>query len=124
MAGLFGALAAALVVVGLSGLLAYSVEQRTSEIGIRTALGATRGDMMAMIFRESVVLVAIGLTAGLPLARAGSRLIESRLFGVTSGDPATFATVAVLLVGVGLGAGLAPASRAARIDPMQALRRE
>ena len=120
----FGTLAAFLVLVGLYGLLAYTVECRTSEIGIRGALGATRSNVIHMVLREGAALVGIGLAAGLPLAWTVARLLEGQLFGVASGDPATFVTVAVLLGAVGMASGVVPAARAARVDPMRALRRE
>ncbi len=124
MSGLFAGLAAILVVIGLYGLLAYSVECRTNEIGIRGALGATPGDVIRMVLRESGVLVMLGLAIGLPLARAGSTAIASRLYEVAPGDPAIFAAAATLLLLAAAGAATIPAARAGRIDPMEALRRE
>ncbi|HEX6462991.1 MAG TPA: FtsX-like permease family protein, partial [Vicinamibacterales bacterium] len=124
MSMLFGGLAGVLVLVGLYGLLAYSVECRTGEIGIRTALGATRSDVVGMVFREGARVVAIGLLVGLPLAWAASRLVAGQLFGVAPGDPITFGAVAVLLASAGIASGLVPAARAARVQPMTALRRD
>jgi predicted permease len=121
---LFGVLSGVLVLVGLYGLLAYSVECRTGEIGIRTALGATRSDVVGMVFREGSRVVAIGLMMGLPLAWAVSRLVSDQLFGVAPGDPITFGGVAVLLAAAGVAAGLVPAARAAHVQPMTALRRD
>jgi predicted lysophospholipase L1 biosynthesis ABC-type transport system permease subunit len=124
LSGLFGVLPAVLVIVGLYGLLAYSVESRTSEIGIRTALGATRTDVIGMVLRESVALVVLGLTIGLPLARAASNVIASQLFEIKPSDPVTFAGVAALLLVASAGAAIVPAGRAGSIEPMEALRRE
>jgi predicted permease len=124
MSTLFGALAALLVCAGLYGLLAYSVECRRNEIGVRTALGATRGDIVRMVLRESASLVVCGVAIGLPLARIGSIAIASRLFGVSAGDLTAFSAAVAVLMGVAIAAALAPASRASRIDPMEALRME
>jgi len=119
-----GALAGLLVLVGLYGLLAYTVECRTNEIGIRSALGATRSDLMHMVLGEGSELVAIGLAVGLPSAWVVGRILSGQLFGVAPGDPLTFVLVWALLGIVGVAAGLVPAARAVRVDPMRALRRE
>ena len=121
---LFGVLSGALVLVGLYGLLAYSVECRMGEIGIRTALGAQRSNVVGMVFREGSRVVALGLMVGLPVAWAVSRVVAGQLFGVAPGDPMTFGGVAVLLASAGIAAGLVPAARAARVQPMNALRRD
>ncbi|MEO5959326.1 MAG: FtsX-like permease family protein, partial [Opitutaceae bacterium] len=124
LCSLFGALALLLVAVGLYGLLSYTVLRRTGEIGVRMALGALPGHVLRMILRESLVLIAFGVTLGLAGAWAASRLIASRLFGLSPTDPTTYGAVALLLVAVGVIAALLPARRAARIDPMIALRAE
>src|SRR5262249_42510774 len=120
-AAALGTLAAVLVIVGVYGLLAYSVGARTTGIGIRTAFGAPRSAVVRLVLRESSILVVVGLAAGLPLARAAAKLTASRLFGVAPGDPWTFAVATALLAAVGLFAGLAPPFPRAPIDPIQAL---
>jgi ABC-type antimicrobial peptide transport system permease subunit len=124
LVSLFGGLALLLAGVGLYGTMSYSLARRTSEIGIRMAVGAARSDIAQMILRETFQLVLAGFVIGAPLALAGSRLIANRLFGVTPADPATFTAVAVLLSAVALIAACIPANRAARVDPLAALRWE
>jgi predicted permease len=124
MSSLFGLLAAVLVCAGLYGLLAYSVERRTNEIGVRTALGATRVDVVRLVVRESTAVIMIGLAAGVPVAALVARTVTSKLFGITPVDPITFTAVALLLLVVGIAAAAGPAARAARIEPTQALARE
>jgi predicted permease len=121
----FGSLALVLAMVGLYGVTAYVVGQRTREIGLRMALGAGRGDVMALIVGQSMKLVLGGLAAGVLCALALSRILESVLYGlIAPSDPATYATVSLLLVLVSLVAAYIPARRAARVDPMTALRQE
>ena len=120
----FGFLAALLVATGLYGTLAYRVSRRTSEIGIRMALGAQRRQVLWMILRESLMVSAAGLVVGLPLAVAGARVLRSMLFGLGPGDPLAFAAAILGLAVVVLAASLIPAQRAARVDPMVALRYE
>ena len=121
---LFAVLAIALTAVGLYGVMAYVVSRRTREIGIRIALGAMKGDVISMVMKEVGFLIAAGLLIGLPSALALARLIESLLYGVKPTDPLTI-TVAILVVTLSLVlAGLLPATRAARVDPMTALRCE
>ncbi|HEV8254181.1 MAG TPA: ABC transporter permease [Vicinamibacteria bacterium] len=120
----FGALALALAVVGLYGVLAYSVAQRTREIGIRMALGSARAAIFGLVLREGLKLSVLGLAAGLVGAGLAARALSSLLLGVRPLDPVTFAAVAALLVVVALLACLAPARRAARVDPIVALRYE
>ncbi len=124
LTSLFGLLALLLAAVGLYGLMAYSVTRRTSEIGVRVALGAQRGDISWMVLRETFLLVVIGLAIGIPGSLAASRLIASELYNVHPGDPLTIAAATLVMVGVALFAGFLPARRASRVDPMVALRYE
>jgi ABC-type antimicrobial peptide transport system permease subunit len=120
----FGLLALALVSIGLYGLLAYSVAQRTREIGIRMALGAEATRVVAMILTRGARLVLIGIAVGLPAAWASSRWIESMLFGLTPTDPAVVTGAILLLAIAAQLAAIIPARRASRVDPMVALRHE
>ncbi len=120
----FAGLALLLACVGLYGVMSYTVAGRTREIGVRMALGARRGDVVQLVLREGLLLVAIGLVAGIPLALASSRLLHSFLFEMKSTDPLSLGVVVLLLGMVAAFAGLIPARRAARVDPMVALRYE
>ena len=120
----FAAIALFLALVGLYGLMAYSVSRRTREVGIRMALGAQRGDVLLMVLKNAGVLLGIGLGAGLVCSWAATRALQSFLFGVSAHDPMTIAVVCGLLIVCGAMAALVPARRAASIDPMQALRTE
>jgi len=120
----FALLAALLAVVGLYGVMAYTVTRRTREIGIRMALGATRGNVSWLILREVVVLALVGLIAGLPAAYGLGRLTESLLFGVTASDPLVFVGAGLLLSVATIVGGYLPARKAAGIDPLTALRYE
>jgi predicted permease len=120
----FALLAALLAVVGLYGVMAYTVTRRTREIGIRMALGATRGNVSWLILREVVGLAAIGLITGLPAAYGLGRVSESLLFGVTASDPLVFIAAGLLLSVATLVGGYLPARKAAGIDPLTALRYE
>jgi predicted permease len=122
--GLFAALAACLAAVGLYGVLAYSVQARTKEIGIRTALGANKGQVSALVLREALKLTAIGVVAGVMGALGLTRLLSNLLYGVRPTDSSIFMAVSLLLLAVAVAAGYIPARRAARIDPMIALRHE
>jgi predicted permease len=124
LAVVFGCVALALAAIGLYGVLSYGVARRTGEIAIRIALGARPGRVIAMILRETIGLVCVGLALGGGLAYAGSRLIDSRLYGVAPQDPLTLALATGLLLLVALGAAYGPAQRASRLDPMAALRQE
>ena len=122
--GLFAAMAAVLASIGIYGVMSYSVTQRAHEIGIRMALGAARRNVLSMVMGQGLLLVGIGVAIGVAGAVALTRLITSQLFGVKPTDPATFAMVAFLLVGVAMLATLVPALRATRVDPIVALRDE
>lgn len=120
----FAALALLLGVVGLYGVIAYSVGQRTREIGIRMALGAQRRDVMRDVIRQGGFLVAVGLSAGIVVSLALASFLTSLLYGVRPADPAILITVSAILIGVGLLASYIPARRATKVDPMVALRYE
>jgi predicted permease len=122
LSGFFGVAALILACVGLYGLMSYLVLQRTGEIGLRLALGAVPAQVLRMVLRESFTLVAVGLVLGLAAAYSVCRFVESMLFGLTAADPLTYAIVAGVLIFVTLLASLRPARRAARVDPMIALR--
>jgi len=124
LSSLFGALATVLAMVGLYGVTAYSVAQRVQEIGIRMALGAQRSSVVSLILREGVTLAVIGIVIGLAGAFALTRLLRSQLFEISPTDPLTFATTVLLLTAVALAACYLPARRAAKVDPMVALRYE
>jgi putative ABC transport system permease protein len=124
LVGSFAVVALLLAAVGIYGVIAYSVSQRTHEIGVRMALGAGRGDILGMVMRESALLAAVGIAIGIAGSLAITRLLADFLFTVKPTDPLTFAAVAVLLAGVSLAAGLLPARRATKIDPLAALRWE
>jgi predicted permease len=121
---LFGLLALILACVGLYGVTSYSVARRTSEIGIRMALGANRGSVLSLVLRGALLQLGIGLAIGIPLALASGRLMSSQLYGVKSYDPLILALAALILAACALFAGFVPAQRAASIDPMRALRTE
>jgi predicted permease len=120
----FAAIALFLALVGLYGLMAYSVSRRTREVGIRMALGAQRNDVLLLVMKKAATLVALGLAFGLIGAWFGTRVLNAFLFGVGEHDPITILSVCVLLAVCGLIAAFIPARRAASIDPMQALRSE
>ena len=120
----FGFAALLLAILGVYGVMSYSVTQRTREIGIRMALGAERMDVLRLILKEGLILAGIGVVAGLAGALVLTRLMRSSLFGVSATDPVTFAGVSMLLVVVGVAGCLVPARRAMRVDPLVALRHE
>jgi predicted permease len=124
LAGFFGLLAVVLVATGLYGTLSYRVSRRTSEIGVRMAMGARRGQVVWMILRDSLLLTAVGVLAGVPLAYFVGRVLSSSLYGVTSLDAFTYAIAVVGVTLVALAASAAPAGRAASVDPQKALRTE
>jgi ABC-type antimicrobial peptide transport system permease subunit len=104
--------------------MSYLVTRRTNEIGIRMALGAGRADMLWLVMRESMFLLLTGVAVGIPVTVAGGRLVGSMLFGVRARDPANLLAAVIMLVLVAALAGYLPARRAARVDPMVALRHE
>ena len=122
--GLFGGVALLLASLGIYGLIAHSVAQRTQEIGIRMALGAQPAQVLRMVLRQGLTLAALGVVSGLLLSLGATRALEGLLFGVPRTDPLTYASVAALLVGVAMLASLLPARRATRVDPVLALRAE
>jgi putative ABC transport system permease protein len=122
--GAFAVLALVLATVGLYGLISFSTAQRRKEIGVRMALGAQQSDVMKLVMREGISLALIGVTLGLLAVAAGSRLMKSLLFGVSSTDPLTFALAAVFLTLVASLACYIPARRATKVDPLVALRHE
>jgi predicted permease len=120
----FGTLALALAVVGLYGVMSYGVTQRTREIGVRMALGASRANILALVVGQSMRLILVGILAGASVALALTRLMDSILYGLAPADPATYAGVSLLLALVALAAAYIPAHRAAGVDPMAALRQQ
>jgi putative ABC transport system permease protein len=122
--GLFAGLALVLAAVGVYGVVSYTVDQRTHEIGIRMALGAHRDQVLGLVLRQGMILVLIGLGLGLAGAFAATRQLASLVYGVSTSDPWTFAIVALVLAAVAFAANFLPAHRATRIDPLIALRQE
>ncbi len=120
--GSFAGVAVLLALIGIYGVIAYSVAQRTQEVGIRRALGAQRGDILRLVVGQGLALALAGVTLGIGGALALTRVLKDLLFHVSATDPATFAGIAVLFILVALAASYFPAQRAARIDPMSALR--
>jgi predicted permease len=124
LTGLFGLVALAIASVGLYGITSYSVARRINEIGVRMALGANRSNVVLMVMRRALVLVALGLAIGIPIALVGGRLMRSQLYDVKAYDPLTLAGAVLVLAASAALAGFIPAKRAASIEPMKALRIE
>jgi predicted permease len=122
LTSVLGVLALGLACLGLYGLMSYAVTRRTAELGIRMALGAPQFRLLWMVFRESLVLVSLGIVIGVPLVMAASQLMSAMLFGIRADDPATMVAAALTLVGVAALAAYVPAWRASRVDPLVALR--
>ena len=120
----FGILAALLAAIGIYGVLAYTVVQRTREIGIRVALGARPGEVQRLVYREVGPMLVVGIALGLPVAYALGRLAESLLFGIKASDLPVYASVLILVAAAAGLASFIPANRATRVDPMVALRYE
>jgi ABC-type antimicrobial peptide transport system permease subunit len=124
LSAFFGALVLILVCVGLYGSMAYSVSNRTREIGVRMALGAPQSNVIWTVTREACLVLVIGVTAGIPLGIATTRLFKTMLFGVSKSDPSSIGGAIVMLVIICLLAAIIPARRASRVDPLVALRYE
>ena len=118
----FGVLATLHAVVGLYGVMSYTVARRTREIGVRVAFGATAVNISWLVVREVIVIATIGVLLGLPLALWLGKFVDAQLYGVKPNDPLTAAATALMLLAVGVAAGIVPALRAARLDPTTALR--
>jgi putative ABC transport system permease protein len=124
MFGIFATLAVILAVVGIYGVMSYSVSRRTHEFGLRLALGAERDDVLKLVVRQGLKLSLVGVVIGIAGALAMTRLVSGFLYGVKASDPLTFAAVSLLLILVALAASYMPARRATAVDPMAALRYE
>jgi ABC-type antimicrobial peptide transport system permease subunit len=122
LAAVFAALATGLAMLGLYGVMAYSIARRTREIGIRIALGAPPARIRAMVMRELVWILGVGLGAGVPAAFALSRYVKSQFYGVGAFDPAVVASAVAVLTLTAAAAAYIPARRAAGVDPLEALR--
>jgi putative ABC transport system permease protein len=122
--GTFGGMALVMAVVGLYGVIANSVAQRTHEIGVRVAMGARSSDVLKLVLGQGLGLVAVGIAIGVGGALGLMRFVSSLLYGIRANDPVTLAIAAFVLAGMALGASYIPARRAMRVDPMVALRYE
>jgi ABC-type antimicrobial peptide transport system permease subunit len=124
LGGLFGIVALILAAIGLYGVTAYTVAQRTSEIGVRMALGADKGNIVRLVLGRAFKMVALGLLLGVPLAIGAGRLMAAQLYGIAHWDPFSLSIAIVALASCAFVAAIIPAGRAAAIDPMKALRME
>jgi ABC-type antimicrobial peptide transport system permease subunit len=124
LGGLFGVLALFVAALGMFGVLAFQVARRTNELGVRMALGASRGAMMALVLREVVAMVVVGVSIGAGGALVFTGVAGTILFGLTPNDPRVFAIAAAVLAVAAVLAGWLPARRASRVDPLVALRHE
>jgi len=124
LSGGFGLLAGLLATLGLYGVISYMVARRRNEIGVRVALGADRAQVIRLVLREAILLLGVGLTAGVVLSLWASRAAATLLFGLKAYDPASMIAAIALLAGVALAASYGPARRAAAQEPMMALRDE
>jgi putative ABC transport system permease protein len=120
----FALLAVSLAMAGVYGVMAYVVGQRSNEIGLRMALGASQGDVLRMVLRQALTLTGIGVAIGVAGAMVATRLLTSFLFNVKPGDPLTYVGVAILLALVAIAASYLPARQATKVDPLAALRQE
>ncbi len=121
---LFSSVALVIATVGIYGVISYSVARRSKEFGLRMALGAQPGKILALVMKQGLALTAIGVIAGIVAALALTRLMATLLFGVPPTDPLTFLSVSAMLAAVALAASYVPALRATKVDPMKALRYE
>jgi ABC-type antimicrobial peptide transport system permease subunit len=124
LSAFFGLLAAFLVCIGIYGLLSYAVARRTSEIGVRMALGARRSNVLWLILREILVLIAIGIAIGVPVALEGNHLAVKLLYGLSPADPASLLAAIAMLAAIAVLAGYLPARKASLVEPSVALRCE
>ena len=124
LVGIFAGVAVLLAAIGIYGVMSYAVSARTQEMGVRLALGAQRGDVLWLVLGQVLRLSAVGLTLGIAILLVAGRLLERLLFEVRASDPLTIGLVTLVLAAVAVVAAWAPASRASRVDPIQALRYE